>query len=130
MGRVTSRAFGAFLGCCGLAAAGLLREANAPQDAWFQQNVLDQACPVVVKFGAAWCPPCQAMDPVFKRLSHKYTRARFVKINVDEYPELFAHYGSGTSIPQVVVFKLGRPVAYEHGFGGDQQLDDWLFINL
>jgi thiol-disulfide isomerase/thioredoxin len=70
------------------------------------------------------------MDPTFKRLSRKYAQARFVKIDVEEYPELFEYYGSGTSIPQVVVFKLGQPVAYESGFRGDQQLDDWLFINL
>lgn len=130
MGRSAGKSLGVFLVCCAFAAASLQRDANLPQNKWFQENVLDQACPVVVKFGAEWCPPCKAMDPTFKRLSRKYTQARFVKIDVEEYPELFAYYGSGTSIPQVIVFKLGQPVAHASGYRGDQQFEDWLFPRL
>ncbi|WP_231740941.1 thioredoxin family protein [Thalassoglobus neptunius] len=36
---------------------------SPPDDYWFQARVVDQDEPVLVKFGADWCPPCVAMDP-------------------------------------------------------------------
>ncbi|XP_053211241.1 thioredoxin-like [Panonychus citri] len=42
---------------------------------------------VVVEFTGAWCNPCLKMSPVFKQLSNKYTRAVFLKVNVDQCQE-------------------------------------------
>src|SRR5689334_3691268 len=32
-----------------------------PDDAWFQSAVVNQAEPVLVKFGAEWCGPCRML---------------------------------------------------------------------
>lgn len=67
---------------------------------------------VLVDFYADWCGPCQIMKPIFEELSHqeKYQgRVKFLKINVDNNPQIVTHYNI-FSIPTFVFFKQGEPV--------------------
>ncbi|HCL28557.1 MAG TPA: hypothetical protein DIC52_08995 [Candidatus Latescibacteria bacterium] len=41
-------------------------------DANFDEEVLHSDAPVLVDFGAGWCPPCRAMDPIVEELSQTY----------------------------------------------------------
>lgn len=100
-------------------------------DPWFSQAVLGSQTPVVVKFGADWCGPCRSMDAAIDSLEPRYSgRAKFLKINVDKNPELFANYRSGSGIPQIMIFKGGHIVAQQRGFGGEDGLKQWLEDSL
>ncbi len=100
-------------------------------DPWFVQAVLRNPRTVVVKFGADWCGPCRSMDQALDRLESRFSQqARFLRINVDEKPELFSQFGSGSGIPQVLVFRNGEVVARQRGFGGSEHLSSWLSENL
>lgn len=99
-------------------------------DSWFQNTVLKNARPVVVKFGAEWCGPCRSMDEALSQVKSKHPSAAFLTIDIDKRPDLFSHYANGGGIPQVMIFSHGEIVATQRGFGGTEQLDAWLGDNL
>ena len=71
---------------------------------------------LVVDFWATWCGPCRMLAPVMEKLSDEYAgRAEFVKIDVDENPDLAREYGI-MSIPCVMVFKGGALAGKNVGF--------------
>lgn len=55
---------------------------------------LKQGKPVVVKFYATWCPPCNQLKPIFEKLSHKteYREVVFLAVDVDKHEDLTAKY--------------------------------------
>ena len=62
---------------------------------------------LVVDFWATWCGPCRMLAPVMESLSDELAgKAEFVKIDVDDNPDLAREY-SIMSIPCVMVFKDG-----------------------
>jgi thioredoxin 1 len=107
------------------------RQPEPVTDSWFRQAVLDSSQPVVVKFGAEWCGPCRGMDAAMDTLQPQYaSRAKFLKIDIDKTPNLFAHYRSGRGIPQIMIFREGRIIAQQKGFGGEDGLKQWLENSL
>jgi thioredoxin 1 len=64
---------------------------------------------VVVDFWAPWCRPCHAIEPHLDELAERTTgRVSFVKLNIDEHPEVAARY-EVLSIPTVTLFEDGKP---------------------
>ncbi|MBR3151053.1 MAG: thioredoxin [Firmicutes bacterium] len=61
----------------------------------------------LVDFFATWCGPCKMLGPVLEELSEEITDVKFVKIDVDEEPELAEKFGI-MSIPSVFLFKDGE----------------------
>lgn len=64
---------------------------------------------VVVDFWAPWCRPCHAIEPHLDELAASAAgRVTFVKLNIDEHPEIAARY-EVLSIPTVTLFEGGEP---------------------
>lgn len=70
---------------------------------------------VFVDFYADWCGPCKMVGPVLEEISKDYADIKFVKVNVDDNPEIAQQYGI-MSIPTMIGFKNGEKVASSSGF--------------
>ena len=75
----------------------------------FEAEVLNSDKPVLLDFWASWCGPCRMIAPVIDKLAEERPDVKFVKINVDEEPQLAAQFGV-VSIPTLVVMDGGAIV--------------------
>jgi thioredoxin 1 len=79
----------------------------------------------VVDFWAEWCGPCKALGPVLEDLSEDIKNVKIVKINIDENPQTPQKYRI-RSIPTLMVFKGGQPVATKVGSLPKNLLSEWI----
>lgn len=87
-----------------------MSSALAVKTADFEKEVLQSEIPVLVDFWAPWCPPCRAIGPTLDAIAAEYEgKAKIVKIDVDDEPEVAARYGV-SSIPALHLFKGGQQV--------------------
>ncbi len=75
----------------------------------FKSEVLEYKGAILVDFFAPWCGPCQMVTPIIDELVGELPTVKFVKVNVDENPELAAQYAV-FSIPTLLIFKDGKMV--------------------
>ncbi|MCD4820166.1 MAG: thioredoxin [Candidatus Cloacimonetes bacterium] len=61
----------------------------------------------VVDFWAPWCGPCRMLTPPLEELSEEMPNVKFVKLNIDNNPEVAMEYGV-MSIPTIIFFKDGE----------------------
>ena len=47
---------------------------------------------VIIDFFATWCGPCKKIAPAFEKLAEVYPSIVFLKVDVDESPELVDKY--------------------------------------
>jgi thioredoxin 1 len=82
----------------------------------WQQEVLSSDQPVLVDFWAPWCGPCKMLSPVVEKVAGAHAgRAKFVKLNTDENPQLAGQYHV-SGIPCLILFKGGQAVDRIVGF--------------
>lgn len=90
--------------------------AAAVTTADFDTEVLQSDVPVLVDFWAVWCGPCRMIAPTVDAVAEEFAgKAKVFKLNVDENNEIAARYNV-QSIPTLILFKGGQPVA--HLLGG------------
>jgi thioredoxin 1 len=65
----------------------------------------DSLC--VVYFTAAWCGPCKMISPIFEQLSDEYPAASFLKVDVDDQPDVAAA-AQVAAMPTFQFFKSGK----------------------
>ncbi|MFQ3620583.1 MAG: thioredoxin [Spirochaetales bacterium] len=90
----------------------------------FESEVLKSSLPVLVDFWAQWCMPCRMLAPTLNELAKTYNgKVKIAKLNVDEQPDLASQYGI-VSIPTLILFHNGTPVAQQVGLVPKQTLED------
>jgi thioredoxin 1 len=95
-------------------------------DASFQADVLDSDTPVLVDFWADWCGPCKMIAPALEEISDELAgRVNIVKMDIMENPDVPGQVGV-QSIPLMILYKNGEPVAQKLGAAPKSQLKGWL----
>ena len=79
-----------------------------------------------VDFFANWCGPCKMLSPIVDEVSNEINDVKFIKVDVDKSPDIAQTYGI-MSIPTLIIFKEGKPVAKQMGLVSKSSLID--FIN-
>jgi len=95
-------------------------------DASFETEVLNSDSPVVVDFWAEWCGPCKMIAPALEEISNEMDgQVKITKLNIDENQDMAMKYGV-RSIPMLILFKNGEPMATQIGAAPKGKLSDWI----
>jgi putative thioredoxin len=98
----------------------------------FESDVVERSrdLPVVVDFWASWCGPCLMFAPILEKAAAEAGGSwMLVKVNTEEHPELSAQYRV-RSLPTLLLFVGGEPVAESLGALTEAQLKTWLARSL
>jgi thioredoxin 1 len=101
----------------------IAKNIEALTDANFGELALRSPTPVLLEFGAAWCPPCRAMEPHVEAVAAAFAgRLRVAACDTDANRAAALHFGV-QSLPTFVVVKDGKVVDRAVGAMPRQRLE-------
>jgi len=96
----------------------------------FEGEVVNSSIPVLIDFWAEWCGPCKEIAPILEEIADEMEKKiKIVKINIDENPNIPNQYGI-QSIPTLIIFKKGEPVATKIGGVIKSELLTWIKTSI
>lgn len=89
--------------------------------------------PLIVKFTAAWCMPCKAMDKTTwsdpKVVDWVKAHGVAIEIDIDKQPKLAEQY-QATAIPLMVMLRSGKEVGRQLGYMNSDKTIQWMENSL
>jgi len=71
----------------------------------------------LVKFGAPWCQPCRALEPLLHQLEGQHPNLSVVEVDTDQSPHLSTHFAI-RGLPTLILFRNGQEAARQVGSPG------------
>ena len=91
-------------------------------DANFDETLVGADAPVLVDFWAEWCGPCKTIAPILEQIAQERKRSLTIaKLNIDDNLQTQARFDV-MSIPTLILFKGGEPIARMVGAKGKGHL--------
>ena len=81
----------------------MVKDINAEE----YEQIKDSKNTVVIDFHATWCGPCKILSPILEELQGEMNDVEFVKLDVDQYPEI-SGANQVMGVPTVVILKDGE----------------------
>lgn len=92
----------------------------------FQREVLESPVPVLLDFGATWCSPCRAIEPILEQLADRLGAAvRVLAIDADDSAAIATKYRV-RAVPTVISFIDGKEHKRHTGVGNAELLSSLL----
>lgn len=96
----------------------------------YEEKVLRESAPVLVKYWAPWCVYCRRLDPAFEKIADTYEdRLVIGQINIDE-AEALGMQNAIEIIPTLVLYKNGEAVDRIVNPGSEAAIEEFLEPHL